>query len=302
MTSLRMFELTSEDVKALDREKTCITLTISPIEEHGPHLPLSTDVVEAEGMLDLVLGRLQTDFPDWTFLRYPPIPLGVDGFEYPGTASVSPGTMRSIVEELVLSFENEGFTRFLISSHHGSPRHNLAFEDAAARLAKRSDARVLSLAGQVIVDLYLDGGLEAFYERMEIPSDEAETFDLDCHAGAFETSEMLALRPDLVRDDYQSLPPVLVPLEKLTVLSAKVEGMGLGYFGDPQLSTAEFGHQYMEFVVDRIYDHVVEFLRTGEFPRMDLKWRAALKTLGFVSKIREKIQKRAGRGPTGERR
>jgi creatinine amidohydrolase len=294
-----MFELTSEDVKALDPERTCVTFTISPIEEHGPHLPLSTDVIEAEGMLDRLLARLDDDFPEWTFLRYPPIPLGVDGFEYPGTASIRPATMRSVVEELVTSFEREGFTRFMVSSHHGSPRHNLALEDAASRLAKKTDARVLSLAGQVIVDLYLDGGLNAFYDRMGISSDEHATFDVDCHAGAFETSEMLALRPELVRDEYKELPPVLVPLEKLTVLSAKVEGEGLGYFGDPQLSDAEFGREYMDFVVDRIYDHVVEFMETGEFPRMQLRWRAALKALGLVSKVRETMQKRAGEGEGG---
>ncbi len=51
MRKLFWGDLTSEDFLALDREKSIAILPIAAIEQHGPHLPVSTDTTIANGMI-----------------------------------------------------------------------------------------------------------------------------------------------------------------------------------------------------------------------------------------------------------
>jgi creatinine amidohydrolase len=286
---LELSDMTAPQVDDLDRERTCVVLSISPIEEHGPHLPLATDVIEAEGMLDHLCQRLERDLGEWTFLHHPPLPLGVDAFPYPGSISVRPSALEAIVEDIGLSLAREGFRYILISSHHGSPRHNLAIDSGARAIERDSEGhtRALALAGRVMVDLYFNGGLRTFYEEHDIPSEYHDTLDLDCHAGAFETSEVMALRPELVRDVYKTLEEVVVPLWKLSPASAREHGAGLGYFGAPALASPRLGRDYIDFVIDRIYDDVRDFLRGRDVDGLPLPWRVVLDALHRIGAGRD---------------
>lgn len=289
MPIISMPEMTSEDVKKLDRARTCVVLTVGPIEEHGPHLPLGTDLYEAEAVARRLCARLETELPAWTFLLYPWIPIGADCIRYPGTVNLRPGTVKRVVQDIALSLADQGFERIMISSHHGGPRHNLALDAAASAAARRSKARVLSLAGRLIVDLYFQHGLDAFYERFGTPERDRAALDVDCHAGAFETSEMLLLRPDLVRDAWRGLEPVLVPFEKMTEHSGMTAGRGLGYFGAPALASREMGEAYLDFVVDRVYGDALRFLRGERVPGLSLRWRLALAAFVFASRVRDRL-------------
>jgi len=249
---LSLAEMTAPDVGALERSRTCVVLTVSPVEEHGPHLPLATDYLQADG----VARRLCERIPEWTFLFHPIVPIGADCFHYPGTVNVRPSAVRAVVLDVARSFSRHGFRRLLVASHHGGPRHNLAL-DAGARAANRwTRVRALSLAGKIIVDLYLGGALKEFCEKRGLEF-------LDYHAGAFETSEMLLFRPDLVRDVWKNLEPVLRPFEKLTRRSGLTEAKGLGYFGAPALASAQIGEEFVEFVLERILPDVRRFLESG---------------------------------------
>jgi creatinine amidohydrolase len=295
---LELARMTAPEVAAIDRTTATVVLVVSPIEEHGPHLPLATDLIEAEGVARRLCDRAARDFPGETFLLYPPVPLGADGFEHPATVEIRPTTIRRVVEDIGLSLGRHGFRRIILASHHGGPRHNLALDAAARAVARRSSARVLSVAGRLIVDLYFGGGLAAFYERAGTAKADRPALDVDCHAGAFETAEMLALRPDLVRGGWRALEPVLVPLERLTPGSAAAAGRGLGYFGAPALASGELGERYLDFVVERLYPDFARFLRGERVPGLALRWRVTLRTLAALARARDRMTALLGRRRT----
>jgi creatinine amidohydrolase len=289
MPILDLADMTSEEVKKLDRARSCVVLTVSPVEEHGPHLPLANDLYEAEAVARRLLARLDREGAGFTFLLYPWLPLGADCFRYPGTVSIRPSTIQRVVEETGLALAAQGFERIMIASHHGGPRHNLALDAAAATVERRSRARVLSLAGRLMVDLYMRGGLAQFYERQGIPAADRAALDLDYHAGAFETAEMLVVRPDLVREGWRALEPVLVPFGKIGPGSALRAGRGLGYFGAPALASRELGEAYLDFLVERLRDDATRFLRGERVSGLALGWRLALRALSLAGAVRERL-------------
>jgi creatinine amidohydrolase len=270
MALVSLAELTAMEVRQLQRERTCLILTVSPIEEHGPHLPLNTDIIEADGMARRLCQRLDARHPGWTYLFYPPIPIGTGCFAYPGSADVRASAVRAVVEDIALSFAQHGFRRVILASHHGGPGHNVALDTAARTIERRSRMRALSLAGRVIVDLYFNGGLKAFYRKHDIPLYQQRELDLDCHGGAFETSEMLSLRPDLVRNGWQTLPPHIVPLHSFGYADVLQHPGHQGYFGAPAHASAALGEAYLDFVIERLLPDAERFLQGRRVPGLSI--------------------------------
>ena len=61
MRKVHWLQLTTEEFKGLDPEKTIAVLPIAAIEQHGPHLAVSTDTIIGQGMVDAVIARLPED-------------------------------------------------------------------------------------------------------------------------------------------------------------------------------------------------------------------------------------------------
>lgn len=263
---LELGDLTAPEVDALDRARTAVFVSISPIEEHGPHLPLCTDVVESEGVARGLARRMAAERPGWTMLFHPPIPVGTDVFAYPGSLSVRPRVLKALVRDLGLSLVRSGFRTIFLANHHGGPRHNFALDEAARSVSRKKGVRMVALGGRLMLDFYFRGGFREFHRRVGDDAATTEKLALDCHAGSSETSEMLALRPDLVRSGWESLPPVLIPIQKLRLDSSLREGAGLGYFGAPALSSRARGETYLEFVVERL---LPDALRVLDGERLD---------------------------------
>ena len=162
-----MGDLVAADVERLDRARTAVVLAVSPIEEHGPHLPLDTDVLESVGMGRKLCERLATvpELAGWSYLFYPALPIGADTWTYPGSVEVAPDTIRRVVEDIGVSLGRQGFRRIILANNHGGPRHNLALDAAARGIGRRSKARALALAGRVMVSFLLEDGLAPFLAR-----------------------------------------------------------------------------------------------------------------------------------------
>jgi creatinine amidohydrolase len=286
MSLVELATLTAMDVKGLHRERTCLVLPISPIEEHGPHLPLNTDIVGAEGVARRLCAALSDRHPGWTFLFYPPIPIGSGCFTYPGSAEVRASAVRAVVEDVALSFAQHGFRRLILASHHGGPGHNVALETAARTIERRSRMQVLSLAGRLIVDLYFNGGLKAFYRELDIPLAQQQELDQDCHGGAFETSEMLTLRPDLVRDGWQTMPAHVVPLHTFGYGDVLHQHGHQGYFGAPAHASAELGEAYLSFLVGRLLPDAERFLAGRRIPGLSLAMTAVMAAADSLARAR----------------
>src|SRR5438477_10079860 len=72
----RLAELSFTRLRALDRERTAVIFSVSPLEEHGPHLPVGTDLFDAEFFAEQLAERIVSEKPGWTVLLRPPVPRG----------------------------------------------------------------------------------------------------------------------------------------------------------------------------------------------------------------------------------
>src|SRR5713226_4002699 len=97
MPILKLEDLPYTQVAALDRETTLLLLSVSPIEEHGPHLPLGVDYFDAEYFSGELARRFSDEHPDWTVLLMPALVAGSYAFEAPGTVNVRATALRDLL-------------------------------------------------------------------------------------------------------------------------------------------------------------------------------------------------------------
>jgi creatinine amidohydrolase/Fe(II)-dependent formamide hydrolase-like protein len=191
-------EMNTEQIKAIDREKTVVLLPEGILEEHGPYLPSFTDGYTAERRT-VDLANAIVERPGWKVLIFPLIPLGSDGaniigqkYVFSGSYIVRPSTLRAVFMDLATDLGEQGFRWIFVVHAHGGPNHN----------------RFLNQAGDYFHDTY--GGhminLGALLRPQLRPDTRSEEEQRDDHAGAGETSTMLFLRPDLVSPAYWGSP------------------------------------------------------------------------------------------------
>ena len=241
---LRLADLSFTRLDALDRNRTVVIFTASPLEEHGPHLPVGTDVFISEFFAEQLARRIVDSKPGWTVLIGPSLPFGASALEHAGTLLVRARTVRNAALDYGAALARQGFRYILLSNGHAGPRHVVALEEAAITVSRRYGVRMLSLSGPVLWKV-LRG---KFTERLELllerplTDDERESLRGDAHGGLWETSLMMLARPELVDASYSTLPP-----QRFSLLDAMKKNYPLrlgnktGYIGSPAAATAEFG-------------------------------------------------------------
>jgi mycofactocin system creatininase family protein len=188
-----------------------LLVPLGATEQHGPHLPLETDTVIATALARAVAaGRNDV-------MVAPALSYGSSGehARFPGTLSLGQHVLEEVVVELVRSADH--FTDVTLVAWHGGNAQPVA--RAVARL--RAEGRRAT----------------AWLPRLE---------GVDAHAGRFETSLMLAIAPELVRDER----PVGVTL-RLSSLLPELQARGVkavspsGVLGDARGASAAEGHAWL---------------------------------------------------------
>jgi creatinine amidohydrolase len=240
-------------LRALDREHSAVIFSVSPLEEHGPHLPVGTDLYDAEYFAERLAERIVRELPGWTVLLGPPVPLGASAFDEPGTLLARARTIRNLVVDYGAALARHGFRFILVTNGHGGPRHIVALEEAAAVVTRRYGMRMLSLSGPIVWKV-LRGG---FSERLEttlgrpFTPEEREGLRGDAHAGLIETSLMLRIRPELVSPEFARLPAMRFPLIDALRHNYPLRlGNQLGYIGSPAPAASEFGEAAARVLAD----------------------------------------------------
>lgn len=187
---LRYVEMTGPDVARLDRENTVFFMPVSPIEVHGPHLPLGTDVIVAQEIQRRVQARLEQERPHLTQVDLPALYCGSDALPAPGSISVQAEGLSRVLLDYARGLSSQGFRYLLVSDNHGGPRHHLGINHAAEKAWHKH--------GFHLIDPFIE-----VYRRMVRldPSLLSATGlgpgscgdDSDSHAGTNETSLMLAI-------------------------------------------------------------------------------------------------------------
>lgn len=254
---LRLAELTFPQIEALDRERTVVLFAVSPLEEHGPHLPVGTDLFHAEFFTQALAQRIEEEKPGWIVVIGPSVPFGASAFETAGTLLVRARTVRNAALDYGAALARHGFRYLLVTNGHGGPGHIVALEEAAAVVSRRHGVRMLSVGGPVLWNV-LRG---RYSDRIEpllgrpLTALEREALNGDAHGGLWETSLLMQVRPDLVGAEYAKLPPqrflLIDALRKNYPLRL---GNRTGYIGSPAASSPEFGDAARRLLLDAVWE------------------------------------------------
>lgn len=178
--------MTTADFKRLNPARTIAVLPVSACEQHGPHLPLSTDAVINAGVVSQMLSLVDASV---TVLVLPAQQIG-DSIEHSGF----PGTLTADFDVLVKSWlaigagvHRAGLNKMLIFNTHGGQRGHV--DQAAVRLRVEHQMLVAR------VNIGSLGQPEGLFDLDE------KNFGL--HGGDIETSLMMCLAPELVRTQHQ---------------------------------------------------------------------------------------------------
>ena len=194
-------EISTPALDALDRDRTVVILTVSPLEEHGPHLPVGVDAMTARHLAESIAERVVAERPGWSAVLAPTLHLGSFTFETVGTINIRQRVVRDVVVDYGAALARSGFRYVLIANGHAGPGHLVALEEAAAIVSRRHRITMASLTGHLAWE-FLRGRMLPRIEAAlggALSADERRAFAEDAHGGWWETSVMLMLRPDLVR-------------------------------------------------------------------------------------------------------
>jgi creatinine amidohydrolase len=187
-------EMTWMEAREVVREGRLAVLPAGIIEQHGPHLPLDTDIFLAEELT----ARAAALHPEKVVV-VPPIVHGHSPhhMDFPGTLTVDPRHMLDYVLDVCLSLSHHGFRKILIVNGHGS---NAPVLDLAARQT------IIRTGGKTSCASIL------YTDSVEFGRASAEVFPemagRSGHADDVETSMYMALRPDLVQMEKAEDDPI----------------------------------------------------------------------------------------------
>lgn len=219
-----------------------ILLTVSPLEEHGPHLPLGVDAFTARYFAEEIAQRLAAERPGWGAVLAPTLHMGCFTFEATGTVSVRQRVLRDALVDYGQALARAGFRFILVANGHAGPTHLAALEEAAATVSRRWGVGMASLSGHLAWRFRSPRFLDRVETALGRPLSDAErkAFAEDAHAGWWETSMMLMLRPDLVDPSYRTLPPAVYSPVQRVIPNYPLRRGGAGYVGHPGLADPAF--------------------------------------------------------------
>src|SRR5262249_60888826 len=142
---LRWETLSKRKFDTIDRASTVVLVTCSPLEVHGPHLPIGADALEGEGLSRRMLRFLPERHRSRTFLQLPFIYTATDTLPHPGSLFFRPSTTQAVLRDLGRSLAAQGFRDVIVSNFHGSPRHFLAIEQACEAVTRGGNIRLVGI-------------------------------------------------------------------------------------------------------------------------------------------------------------
>lgn len=253
---LRLNEMTREQIGQTAPDTT-VVLPTAATEQHGPHLPIITDCLCCETIALRAAERAASDVP---ITVAPLLPYGSSHhhLDFPGVMSLSGETFTRALVELGQTLSMSGFRRIFILNGHGGNEE--AIRTATRELALSTPATVAAASYWTIAGTSLRG--EGQVDAVG---------PLPGHAGGFETSCVLALRPDLV--DTGNLPPqrpgVTLSEEGILASRAFIQRPGRwkearGYSDDASRASAEAGERLLAIIVRDVAETLVAFHRSVE--------------------------------------
>lgn len=259
----------------LNRRDTPVLVSCSPLEVHGPHLPLAADALQADALAARVWDFLPDRHRTRSRLQLPLVYAASDVVAQPGSLHFSAGTTVRVLREVGTTLARQGFRDLVVSNFHGGPRHVLAIEKACERVNRAHGTRMVSLFSLMRHRFAQRGvGLgEVFDGRHGVTRAD---FRGDTHAGVLETSQLLATAGALVDPDYKNLPQRTVrdwltdgglcgnPLFRISAVRAFAGDseyfVDHTYSGAPAAASAELGRELLDALAEPTAEALAEVL------------------------------------------
>lgn len=258
MRILHWASLTSPDLARLAKDNPLPVLPLAAIEQHGPHLPLSTDQDIGEGILAAACRQPALQAAEGTILILPSLALGcsLEHTGYAGTLSLTPELAMAQIEAIGQAVNQAGCDRLLLFNSHGG---NRAVADMAA-------LKLRAALGLLVV--------KAHYFRFAPPADVVPAQELahGVHGGALETAMMLHLAPESVRQG-------LLPDAPSRAIAREAQGATIapgrdasfawmaedlhpcGAIGQAHLASAAMGERLVAHFAARLAEVMIEAMR-----------------------------------------
>lgn len=178
--------------------KPVALIPLGSIEQHGPHLPLGTDILGAMRVVELTARKANAIGVLTTLVAYSPHHLG-----FKGTITLSEETLIHYLTDVIASLAHHGVRRVMLVNMHGGN------EEIAALVAR--------VAGRQTGVFVAKPRSQTFTITPELIA------SLDIHAGEMETAVMLAVAPDLIDEDRREsfATTEQLPDDVLALLDAK---------------------------------------------------------------------------------
>jgi creatinine amidohydrolase len=213
------------------REGAVHLLPLGATEPHGPHAPLATDTLISVGICRRAAERLRDELD---VLVLPEIPYGVTryGADFPGAVSIGEETLRALVTDVC-----SGLERVVLVNSHLEPEQVWTLRELDLPLL---DVTRRANAARLTDEFRAGAG----------------------HAGRYETSLVLADRPDLVdQERMRTLEANMVDMPE-AIRSGKTSFLAMGmehaYAGSPADATAEEGEETFEALADLLVELIRE--------------------------------------------
>jgi len=212
-------DLTYKEAQEYIKTNAMLIIPVGTLEQHGPHLPLNSDVLQAEYFAWILSERTG-------ILIAPTVHYGVNlpldkGFT--GTAGISRETLCTMLRELIGWWRAQGFTHFFLVNNHGDPFHEQALADVGDGVYALKPYEI---------------DYSGILEKQETVR----------HACEGESSELLFLYPEKVRKERIKDRDIAYPQFKSYLYHEKdtpPENYN-GSLGFPSCATAEKGRRIIE--------------------------------------------------------
>jgi creatinine amidohydrolase len=266
-------ELSWKHIDNLDKNNTIFFLPISPLEEHGPHLPVGTDLLTVRDAATEAIKILNKQRPDLTFVIFPPVPVGYCKFntDFPGSVSVSGKVVRDIVYSFGSSLGNHGFKYLMVCTYHMAIGHLKGIYSAMKKLESEFGMKVYEPWGP-------------YFHNNEMEKREPKLgFDTrkEIHAGFRETSLMKYQYPYLVDESYKNLQSIYRDMNSPRVIGKSFKQLGLkdGYIGSPARADVDYGRWFFSETVIVLVESAINLYEGKKPPELPRVIKTAMKAL-----------------------
>jgi creatinine amidohydrolase len=234
-------ELSTVEIAEAAMQGRVVIFPVGCVEEHGEHLPLCTDSIQAEYVALEVARKTGC-------LIAPPFRYGIihAGRNFPGSLTIQFNTLFNVAKDILSELSRNGFNRLIVLSGHAGSSHMVALRLAAQEVIRQNGEKNGKQHTRIMVLSDYDFA-EELNEELADPT--------DGHAGTIETARIMNIRPDLIKS--KGIPSNYT-LPRFEIVLHPEQYFPTGVFGNPTTATKEKGQKINTHIIEQVIKLVKE--------------------------------------------